>query len=68
MGHDGGVPERPLSRREIGELADRLRGLLDMIEADEMSATTAMTYRIHGAATALDAVLGRESEAGFHVE
>ena len=31
-------------------LADRLRGLVAMvIEADEMSATTAMTYRLQGA-------------------
>ena len=55
------VPERPLSRRELAELADRLRGLLDMIEAGEMSATTAMTYRLEGAVVAVDAVLGRDA-------
>jgi hypothetical protein len=55
------VPERPLTRREIAELADRLRGLIAIIEADEMSATTAMTYRLQGAVTALDAVLGHST-------
>jgi hypothetical protein len=53
------VPERHLNRREIADLADGFRGLLEMIEADEMSATTAMTYRIQGAVTALDNVVGR---------
>lgn len=68
MRHHGDVPDRPLNRREIADLADRLRGLIAMIETDEMSASTGMTYRIQGAVAALDAVLGRESEAGFHVE
>jgi hypothetical protein len=57
------VSARPLNRREIAELADRLRALIAMIEADQMSATTAMTYRIQGAATALDAVVGKSLEA-----
>jgi hypothetical protein len=56
------VPDRPLTRAEVAELADRLRGLIDMIEAGEMSATTAMTYRLKGAVVALDAVLGSGSD------
>jgi hypothetical protein len=52
---------RPLTRGEIAELADRLRGLITMIEADEMSATTAMTYRVQGAVTALEALQGDEA-------
>jgi hypothetical protein len=55
------VPDRALNRREIADLADRLRGLLDMIEADEMSATTGMMYRVQGAVVAIDAVLGRDA-------
>jgi hypothetical protein len=57
--HHSDVPAHPLSRREIADLADRLRGLLEMIETDEMSATTAMTYRLEGAVAALDVVLGQ---------
>ena len=55
------MPDRALNRREIADLADRLRGLLDMIEADEMSATTGMMYRVQGAVVAIDAVLGRDA-------
>ncbi|MGD0985401.1 MAG: hypothetical protein ABSA65_16555 [Acidimicrobiales bacterium] len=40
------MPARPLTRGEIAELADRLWGLINMIDAGEMSATTAVTYRI----------------------
>ena len=52
---------RPLTRAEIAELADRLRGLLDMVDEDRLTATTGMTYRIQGAVTALDAVLGNDA-------
>jgi hypothetical protein len=52
---------RPLARAEVAELADRLRGLLDMVNEDKLSATTAMTYGIEGAVTTLDRVLGSES-------
>jgi len=56
--HDGAVPERPLTLREIGELADRLRGLIAMVDNGEMSASAAMKYRLEGAVAVLDAVLG----------
>jgi hypothetical protein len=55
------MPAHALTRSEIAELADRLRGLIAMVDNGEMSATTAMTYRLQGAVVALDAVLGRES-------
>jgi len=54
------MPARPLTRGEIAELADRLWVLINMIDAGEMSATTAMTYRIQGAVVALEAVLGHD--------
>ena len=47
---------RPLARGEIAELADRLWGLINMIDAGEMSATTGMAYRLQGALVALEAV------------
>jgi hypothetical protein len=50
-----------LTRGEVGELADRLRGLISMTEAGEMTATTPMTYRIEGAVAALEALLGHDS-------
>jgi hypothetical protein len=34
------MPARPLSRSEISELADRLWGLIDMVDNGEMSATS----------------------------
>jgi hypothetical protein len=49
---------RPLTRGEISELADRLRGLIAMVDNGEMSASTAMRYRLQGAVVALEAVLG----------
>jgi len=48
----------PLTRGEIGELADRLRGLIAMVDNAEMTASTAMSYRLQGAVTALEVVLG----------
>jgi hypothetical protein len=53
------MSDHQLTRGEIRELANRLRGLLDMVDAGEMSATTGMTYRVQGAVTALEAVLDR---------
>jgi hypothetical protein len=50
-----------LTRGEIGELADRLRGLIAMVDNGEMTASTAMRYRLEGAAVALEAVLGQDS-------
>jgi hypothetical protein len=53
-----------ITRGEDTELADRLWGLINMIDAGEMSATTGMTYRLQGAVTALDAVMRGTVEAG----
>jgi hypothetical protein len=61
MRHHGDVPERPLTRAEVAELADRLRGLLAMVNEDRLGATTGMTYRMQGAVTALDEVLGSDA-------
>jgi len=58
------VPARPLNRAEVTDLADRLRGFLDMIDEDKLSATTGMTYRLQGAVAALDAVLGTAAPVG----
>jgi len=52
------MPARPLTRGEIAELADRLRVLLEMVDNGEMSASTAMSYRMQGAVTALNAPAG----------
>jgi hypothetical protein len=54
------MPARPLTRGEIAELADRLWGLINMIDAGEMGATTGMAYRLQGAVVALEAVLGHD--------
>jgi hypothetical protein len=35
-----------------------------MVENGEMSATTAMTYRLEGAVAALDAAMGHDSAVG----
>lgn len=53
------MPGHPLTRSEIAELAERLQALLVMIEGEDMSASTAMTYRLQGAVSALEAVVGR---------
>lgn len=58
-GHDGRVPRRSLTRREMDDLAKSLQTLLDAIRRDEMTASTATTYRLEGAVTALGGVLGR---------
>ena len=52
---------RPLTRTEMTELAVRLRDLLGIVDAGELTATTGMTYRLQGAVAALDAALGRDS-------
>jgi hypothetical protein len=49
---------RRLSNQETRKLADDLAGLLDRIQAGELDASIAMTYRVEGALTALQAVLG----------
>ena len=55
MRHPGAMAAHPLTRGEIAELADRLRGLLEKLAVDELTATTGMAYRLQGAVIALDA-------------
>jgi len=43
---------------EMTDLARSLQALLDAIERAEMTASTAMAYRLEGAVTALEGVLG----------
>ncbi|MHB1510792.1 MAG: hypothetical protein ACYCST_14655 [Acidimicrobiales bacterium] len=55
------MPRRLLTPREMDDLAKSLRALLDAIRRDEMRASTATTYRLEGAVTALESVLGESS-------
>ncbi len=48
----------PLTRAQTDALAGSLRSALALIRTDELSASTATTYRIEGALAALDTVLG----------
>jgi hypothetical protein len=48
---------KALTRREMADLARSLQALLDAIGNHELSASTATTYRLEGAVTALDTVL-----------
>jgi hypothetical protein len=41
--HDGAMPARPLTRAEMGALAEDLRRMLTAIKAGDLEATTAMT-------------------------
>jgi transcription elongation GreA/GreB family factor len=50
-----------LTRKQITALAAELRTMLDKIEAGDLEATTSMRYRIEGAITALEVVLGKTS-------
>lgn len=43
------------------ELADQIRRTLAAIDAGELTASTATSYRLQGALSALDALLGRPS-------
>jgi hypothetical protein len=52
---------KPLARAELADLADRLRKLLDAIEAGALDASTVTRYRLEGAVGALDVALGRPS-------
>jgi hypothetical protein len=58
FGRGNMVSMAALTRGEIRELADRLRDLIATVDNGEMSATTAMRYRLQGAVMALEAVLG----------
>ncbi len=51
---------KPLTRQQMADLAKSLEALLDIIHRDEMTASTATVYRLEGAVTALDSVLGNE--------
>jgi hypothetical protein len=45
----------------MDDLATSLQALLDVIRRDEMTASTATTYRLQGAVTALESVLDESS-------
>jgi hypothetical protein len=59
-GHDGPVAPKSLTSGQSTELARSLRALLDIIRRNEMTASTAMVYRLDGAVTAVEAVVGDE--------
>jgi hypothetical protein len=52
---------KALTRSEMADLARSLQALLDAIGNDELTASTATTYRLEGAVTALEAVLGHDA-------
>jgi hypothetical protein len=52
---------KPLTRSEVADLTRSLQALLDAIHNDELTASTATTYRLEGAVKALEAVLGHEA-------
>jgi hypothetical protein len=56
--HDGVVAPKALTLSEMTDLAQSLQALLDAIERDEMTASTATTYRLEGAVAALRASVG----------
>jgi hypothetical protein len=60
-GHDGVVAPKTLTRTEMTDLTKSLQALLDAIERDEMAASTATTYRVEGAVTALKSLLSAPS-------
>ncbi|MHB1510145.1 MAG: hypothetical protein ACYCST_20650 [Acidimicrobiales bacterium] len=62
------MPPKPLTRREMDDLATSLRALLDVIRRDEMTASTATTYRLEGAVVALQAAphLDRDVSSDRH--
>ncbi len=59
LGHNGPVPETPLSPSEIADLADEVRGLLHLMDSGEMPASPTARARVEGAALALDVVQGK---------
>jgi hypothetical protein len=52
------VAPKALTRSEMADLARSLQALLDAIERDEMTVSTATTYRLEGAVSALKSLLG----------
>jgi transcription elongation GreA/GreB family factor len=50
-----------MTRDQIIALSSELRAMLDKIEAGDLDAAKAMRYRIEGAITALEVVLGKTS-------
>jgi hypothetical protein len=51
------VAPRPLTRQQMSDLARSLAALLEAIRRDDLFASTALTYRLEGAVTALQTVL-----------
>lgn len=59
---------KALTRSEVADLARSLQALLDVIERDEMSASTATAYRLEGAVTVSQTVLGAMTTSSFEAE
>lgn len=59
-----GSRPKALTRSEMADLARSLHALLDAVHHDELTASTATTYRLEGAVTALDTVLAGSGQAG----
>ncbi|MGA8680469.1 MAG: hypothetical protein ABSB54_17625 [Acidimicrobiales bacterium] len=55
------MAQKALTHGEMADLARSLQALLYAIQRDEMTASTATVYRLEGAVTALDTVLGNDS-------
>ena len=53
---------RTLTRSELTQLAESLAAVLAAIRAEELDASTAMTYRIEGALVALQVALGGSAD------
>lgn len=53
---------RPLTREQIRELLHSLELLRESVRAGELSAPAATIHRLEGAITALEQVLGPESQ------
>lgn len=53
---------RLLSVADVEALAEQTAALLQRIAGGELTASTAMRYRLEGALVALEAVLGRPSQ------
>ena len=50
---------RPLNREEAAKLAEQMAAMLALINSGELETSTATKYRLEGALTTLEAVLGR---------
>jgi hypothetical protein len=54
---------KPLNRRDITMIADKLLELKRQMDGGELEGTLSMRYRVEGAITALEFVLGVSTES-----